>query len=759
MGKKKGTNYEDWRSQYVELPDKKPIEGGNGKVYFVCKDGKELALKQLKESFARGSGKNSREKICRFQREIQIVRKLAKTIPGIVPIHDYSEYNCWYVMPVAEGIMEHMVASENRLIEAADFVLEMADTLGKLHSHGVCHRDIKPDNIYFYEGRCCLSDFGIAGVAELEGRLTPADKQLGAIFTIAPEMKRDPLRADGRKADVYSLAKTLWMLIRNDSKGFDGSYDRRNPCIGLSFASECKGIHIVELEDLLEQATDTSPERRPDVEDFAQGLRLWQEIRKDNRRSQDSEWRYLSKALFAGKQAASATWTDIDVIIAVLQDIARLPAYNHIFLPSKGGLDLIGADRASEEGCLYLMLVPTEIAVVKPKSLTFEGFSEANDWNYFLLELEDMKPALETSDMNCIREVLVEDIPGHYVSANGFVYGVYDYDTGQQLPAEAKLVERYCRGSFLITLKQGPYNQCVDYAYQALHDRIGTENIRVFMSDLRKIKNSCEESGFDFRKLLNQVFMTVDQCAEKTSIYLKERKAYVTKLPKLDVYLQGHLSGWQFFCPTTDRMKTVSGNICYTFVLRPKDEFTLSKGFPEEFILCKDGVFRKNPESNDEFHAWAVDEAKEMLNSLQEGFNEYLSKAGYISEYYMLPCVHVKLKMIEIPTHLVTKEEIRELMFNADDRKDNTLVLDGDGYPHIIQDMADSQFYPVVTETWEAGNCYVGKYADIDGQLETEYTLVLQGLSDYLQRRRSVYVDISFGNVKNLLCEIEERMR
>ena len=43
---------------------------------------------------------------------------------------------------------------------------------------------------------------------------TKSDRGLGAIFTIAPEMKRNPKPADASKADVFSLAKTLWMLTK-----------------------------------------------------------------------------------------------------------------------------------------------------------------------------------------------------------------------------------------------------------------------------------------------------------------------------------------------------------------------------------------------------------------------------------------------------------------------------------------------------------------------------------------------------------------
>ena len=36
-------------------------------------------------------------------------------------------------------------------------------------------------------------------------------------------MKRNPKGADGSKADVYSLAKTLWMILSDDEKDLMGS--------------------------------------------------------------------------------------------------------------------------------------------------------------------------------------------------------------------------------------------------------------------------------------------------------------------------------------------------------------------------------------------------------------------------------------------------------------------------------------------------------------------------------------------------------
>ena len=62
-------------------------------------------------------------------------------------------------------------------------------------------------------------------------------------------MKRDPLNADGKKGDVYSLAKTLWMFLTNDSKGFDGEYSYYSANHSLRSFEKLRSTHLVEIEE------------------------------------------------------------------------------------------------------------------------------------------------------------------------------------------------------------------------------------------------------------------------------------------------------------------------------------------------------------------------------------------------------------------------------------------------------------------------------------------------------------------------------
>lgn len=211
MGKKKNKG---WISDFDEI--KKLGSGGNADVYLVLEKvtGKQYALKELRV--------RSEEKKSRFISEIHVAKDNCERIPGIIPIFEYDSENYWYTMPIAQSVMEFIF--EKDIEEIADGFLQLCETLEQLHSKGIHHRDIKPSNIYYYNNRFSFGDFGLVDFPD-NADYTRSNQGLGAIFTIAPEMKRNPKIADASKADVFSLAKTLWMFLCGDEKGFDGVYD------------------------------------------------------------------------------------------------------------------------------------------------------------------------------------------------------------------------------------------------------------------------------------------------------------------------------------------------------------------------------------------------------------------------------------------------------------------------------------------------------------------------------------------------------
>ena len=281
MGKKPKRS---WESVFIKL--EKLGAGGNAQVFRVQNShtGEYCALKELVRF--------GDEKTSRFLSEIRIASENSKTIPGIIPVYLSNEEEFWYTMPVADKIMN--VVFEMQVEDIILGTIQICETLTLLHAQGISHRDIKPANIYKYNGRFCLGDFGLVDFPDNLDHFTRSDKGLGAIFTIAPEMKRDPKSADGRKADVYSLAKTLWMFLSGDEKGFDGVYNHLDHNHCLRSYQKCAQIHLVEIEELLTDATCNNPDERPSIEDFGNRLKLWLDILKDDNKSQTSDWRFRS---------------------------------------------------------------------------------------------------------------------------------------------------------------------------------------------------------------------------------------------------------------------------------------------------------------------------------------------------------------------------------------------------------------------------------------------------------------------------------
>ena len=71
-------------------------------------------------------------------------------------------------------------------------------------------------------------------------------------------------------------------------------------------------------------------------------------------------------------------------------------------------------------------------------------------------------------------------------------------------------------------------------------------------------------------------------------------------------------------------------------------------------------------------------------------------------------------------------------MRSSDDRQYNTLVINENGVAQMVQDPGLAKFYPVINETWCAGNNYVGKYSKL-GDLERTYSYSLGKWLDYLK--------------------------
>lgn len=707
--------------------------GGNATVFKVTRksDGKELAIKLL--GWRDGEPRRSHsEPFNRFNDEISIMSKSKGTV-GVLPIGDFSRRDAWYVMPIATPIMKYIKASDATFDSILSGTIDLSNTLNELHKRNIYHRDIKPQNIYLYNDRFTFGDFGLADFPHKKVHQTKPNQKLGPLFTIAPEMKRYPKSASGEKADVYSFAKTIWTFFCQNDQSFEGRYDYNDTKISLRYCGAFPNQHIVELEELLYQSTSNSPEDRPTMSQFVRQLKSYQETRNFPALQQTREWDFIRNIILPGTKPAIIAWDEISDIYDVLNSLVHTSALNHMLFPTGGGLDLTDVKIADEKGCLKLATgVGKYYDLISPQKLYYVEFRENPNWNYIFIECNHLSPILGYNELG--REHLVEDHPNHYVSAKDAVYGVYDYDSGEELPDGYNIVDRFYKGNFLIVPKHGIYNS-INSTYMGMHHDMPFPTFNNLIHTLISIYKKADERGYNAVTYIDN--------------YL--RKNYI---------ISDHVENQ----PVHDTRQITSEDyekVEFSIPLGSQEPFTFAKYYirlcgnklednfssiisGEEVCLCIDKLLHPQnalSEPNSVLFWSDCHEAQIAAQKYSEDIRTHLSEKGLAldpSDLYF----QVEIKMVAPPKKIFEMEELESCILNADDRKNNTLVINADGSINIISGYCPKQVYPVALETWCAGNKYVGKYSALPSkEIEYIYKLALEGWYHYLNAKHHISVD------------------
>ena len=451
--------------------------GGNGEVWKANEptSGATVAVKILTKVKA-----ISYE---RFKDETKILTDIGNQ-PGIVPILGYnlpedpSAERPWYVMPL--GIPAHTALKKADLSQIVAAVAQIARAMAFLHERGITHRDVKPANFLLIDGHGCISDFGLVDYPG-KADLTAKKEDIGPRWTMVPEVWRHEGKVDGKPADVFSLAKSLWILLTGVRQGFDGGYAPYGS-VGLR-RYRTKSDFIGPLDSLLVEATEHNPGLRPSMSVFADRLFRWLRLEEEFHERNRLEWQELLSRIFPVSVPLQATWTSLNEIALVLTIVGERSNVNHMFFPEGGGMDLRSASVSEHEsGCIEMDT--GGIDLVRPLKLTFELIEEAIEMSYFRLELSPLE-ASDVYDFDEARrreEVLRLGDSGRYVSRSYWDIGEFDCEP---LPEGSRPVSRFFNGSFVITGKASPYNLAhgaLD-AYDGRHDKMSAEKFRDHMQE------------------------------------------------------------------------------------------------------------------------------------------------------------------------------------------------------------------------------------------------------------------------------------
>lgn len=188
--------------------------GGSGEVYqAVDGAGTTYAVKVLLPSVCADEAR-----LCRFYQEANAM--MAVDHPNVIKCYEVSESadRHYLVTEWLEGanltawVCAKGLFSERRALKV---VAEVADALAAVHSQGILHRDVAPNNIMMtLRGDIKLIDFEFSKQAMVDLGLTAEGVGLGRADYISPEQLQNARDVDHR-TDVYALGATLYAIVTN----------------------------------------------------------------------------------------------------------------------------------------------------------------------------------------------------------------------------------------------------------------------------------------------------------------------------------------------------------------------------------------------------------------------------------------------------------------------------------------------------------------------------------------------------------------
>ena len=188
--------------------------GATSRVYLAShEDGRQRVVVKVMRA-----GAAMQDRAHQFLLEMRLLQQLAH--PHVVPILEAGEARdvLYFIMPYVEGetLRQRLHrAGPLPVAEAVRVGRDIADALNHVHSAGIVHRDVKPDNILLSDRGAILLDFGHARAPGAASAATGADGKRYIVGTpgyVSPEQVAGK-RVEDARSDLYSLGCVLFEML------------------------------------------------------------------------------------------------------------------------------------------------------------------------------------------------------------------------------------------------------------------------------------------------------------------------------------------------------------------------------------------------------------------------------------------------------------------------------------------------------------------------------------------------------------------
>ncbi len=249
-------------------------ELGRGRIAITYlatdREGNPLALKTLNDELRYSSDYDRLE-----QAFVKEAFKLIRcSHPHIVKVNEPFQVDGVWCIPMEYIAGTNLVTRTQPILPeetALEYIQQIGSALSEVHSHGIVHRDVRPENIMVRSGeqQAVLIDFGLALDSDSELTQTRTEEIAEGFAPLELYSRGEP---KGAYTDIYALGATLYLLLIGETP--PNAKDRLLNHVPLRLPQEINPHISDRVNKAIIRAMALKPENRP------QSIKEWFELMK-----------------------------------------------------------------------------------------------------------------------------------------------------------------------------------------------------------------------------------------------------------------------------------------------------------------------------------------------------------------------------------------------------------------------------------------------------------------------------------------------